>query len=105
MNYGNYLPLHLYKRIVDQMLDNEPNVENASKEIQEWITSDTESDPSLHHECVVIDLYKEVVEQNLEYLNPESFMMDVVLAIWEKRNPGFLKKCIAAAFGSAVADT
>ena len=53
----------------------------------------------------VIDLYKEVVEQNLEYLNPESFMMDVVLAIWEKRNPGFLKKCIAAAFGSAVADT
>lgn len=105
MNYGNYLPLHLYKRIVDQMLDNEPNIENASKEIQDWIVSDTESDPSSYHENVIIDLYKEVVEQKLDYLNPESFMMDVVLAIWEKRDPGFLKKCIAAAFGSTVADT
>lgn len=99
MNYGNYLPLHLYKCIVDQMLDHEPDVENASAEIQAWVASDSDNDPTMHHGDIVITLYKDIIEQNLDYLNPKSFLMDIVLSIWEKRNPGFIKKCIANAFG------
>lgn len=99
MNYGNYLPIHLYKRIVDQMLAHETDVEKASAEIQAWVASDTDDDPTAHHGDVVITLYKDIVEQNLDYLNPESFLMDIALSIWEKRNPGFIKKCIADVFG------
>jgi len=100
MNYGNYLPIHLYKRIVDQMLDSESDSEVASAEIQAWILSDTESDATPYHEDIIIALLREVVEQGLDYLNPENYLMNVVLGIVEKRNPGFIEKCISDAFES-----
>ena len=81
------------------MLAHETDVEKASAEIQAWVASDTDDDPTAHHGDVVITLYKDIVEQNLDYLNPESFLMDIALSIWEKRNPGFIKKCIADVFG------
>ena len=102
MNYGNYLPIHLYKRIVDQMLDSESDSEVASAEIQAWILSDTENDATPYHEDIIIALLREVVEQGLDYLNPENYLMNVVWDIVEKRNPGFIKKCISDAFESLV---
>ena len=102
MNYGNYLPIHLYKRIVDQMLDSESAIDAASAEIQTWVLSDTDGDATPYHEDVVIALYREVVEQGLDYLNPDNYLTDIVLSIWEKRNPGFIKKCISDAFGSLL---
>lgn len=98
MNYGNYLPLQLYQRIVDNMLSQELDSEKASVEIQAWIASDTDGEATPYHEDVVITLYREVIKQELDYLNPENFLMDIVLTIWEKRNPGFLKKCISNIF-------
>lgn len=100
MNYGNYFPVHLYKQIVDQMLACETELDKASVEIQEWIVSDTEGDATQHHEDVIITLFREVVKQGLDYLNPENFLMDVALNIWEKRNPGFIQKCVTEAFES-----
>ena len=102
MNYGNYLPIQLYKRIVDQMLNQESNCEKASAEIQAWIISDSDGEATSYHEDIVITLYREVVAQSLDYLNPEGFLMDIVLNIWEKRNPGFIQKCIANVFKSTV---
>lgn len=102
MNYGNYLPIHLYKRIVDQMLDSESAIDAASAEIQTWVLSDTDGDATPYHEDVVIALYREVVEQGLDYLNPNNYLTDIVLGIWEKRNPGFIKKCISDAFSSLL---
>lgn len=99
MNFGNYLPVHLYKRIVDQMLTFEADCENASTEIQEWIISDTEGDATKDHEDIIVALFRGVVEQELAYLNPGNFLMDIVLNIWEKRNPGFIQECIVKALG------
>ena len=100
MNYANYLPIHLYKRIVDQMLDSESDSEMASAEIQAWILSDTEGDATPYHEGIIIALLREVVEQGLDYLNPGNLLMNVVLGIVEKRKPGFIEKCISDAFES-----
>ena len=36
--------------------------------------------------------------QGFDYLNPDNYLTDIVLGIWEKRNPGFIKKCISDAF-------
>lgn len=102
MNYGNYLPVHLYKRIVDQMLDSESASDVASAEIQTWILSDTDGEATPYHEDIVMVLYREVVEQGLDYLNPDNYLTDIVLGIWEKRNPGFIKKCVADTFKSLL---
>lgn len=102
MNYGNYLPIHLYKRIVDQMLTCESNHESASSEIQAWVTSDTDDLPTSYHEDVIITLFRDVIQQDLDYLNPGDFLGDIALRIWERRNPGFIKKCITDAFKSLV---
>jgi len=102
MNYGNYLPVHLYKRIVDEMLDSDSASDVASAEIQTWVSSDTDGDATPYHQDVVIALYREVVDQGLDYLNPDNYLTDIVLSIWEKRNPGFIKKCISDAFGSLL---
>ena len=102
MNYGNYLPLHLYQRIVDNMLSQEIDSDSASTEIQAWIISDTDSEATPYHEDVVLTLYREVMTQELAYLNPENFLLDVAIAIREKRNPGFFKECVANAFKSLL---
>lgn len=102
MNYGNYLPIHFYKRIVDQMLDSGSACDAASAEIQAWILTDTDGDATPHHEDIIIVLYREVVEQGLDYLNPNNYLTDIVISIWEKRNPGFIKKCIADTFKSLM---
>ena len=102
MNYGNYLPIHLYKRIVDQMLDSGSASDAASAKIQTWVLYDADGDTTPYHEDVVIALYREVVEQGLDYLNPDNYLTDIVLGIWEKRNPGFIKKCISDAFKSLL---
>lgn len=102
MNYGNYLPVHLYKRIVDRMLDSEAAYEAASAEIQTWIMSDTDGNPTQYHENVIITLFRDVIEQNLDYLNPDNFLMSIILDILEKRNPGFIEKCIADAFKASM---
>ena len=102
MNYGNYLPVHLYQRIVDQMLDSGAASDMASAEIQSWILSDTDGDATPYHEDVIIALYRKVVEDDLGYLNPDNYLTHIVLAIWEKRNPGFIKKIISDAFKSLL---
>lgn len=102
MNYGNYLPLHLYQRIVDNMLTQEIDSDSASIDIQSWLISDTDGEATPYHEDIILTLYREVMTQKLAYLNPENFLVDVVISIWEKRNPGFIKECIANAFKSLL---
>ena len=102
MNYMNYLPIQLYQRIVDNMLNQEIDSETGSAAIQTWIISDTDGEATSYHDDVVIALYREVVNQKLVYLNPNNFLRDIAITIWEKRNPGFLKKCIIDAFNSLL---
>lgn len=102
MNYANYLPVHLYKRIVDQMLSSETDRKKASAEIQAWILSDTDGDATPHHEDVVVALFREVFEQKIHYLNPNNYLTNMVLCIYEKRNPGFINQCLSSAFKSLL---
>ena len=94
MNFGNYLPIHLYKQIVDQIPECDSDIAIASEDIQNWIICDTESSATAYHEDIIISLFKEVIKQDLDYLNPGNFLTSVVASILEKRKPGFIKKCI-----------
>jgi len=102
MNYENYLPVHLYKRIVDQMIASESDTNVGSEKIQKWVISDTDGAPSSQHEDIAIALYRDVVMSGFNYLNPEHYLTDVAIAILENRNPGFLQKCVDEAFGSLM---
>lgn len=98
MNFSNYLPVGLYKKIVDTMIDNEDNLEKPSNEIQTWVISDTDNEPSEHHEDVIIALCKDVITQNLDYLNPGNILGMLAINTIEKRNPGYIQQCITKVF-------
>ena len=98
MNFANYLPLALYRKMVDAMLDNEEELEEPSCEIQNWLISDTDGEPSAYHEDVIIALCKDVYTQDLVYLNPDNILGKLAINIIEKRNPGYIQQCIANIF-------
>ncbi|MEE0686180.1 MAG: hypothetical protein UEA60_05945 [Lachnospiraceae bacterium] len=98
MNFANYLPLALYRKMVEAMLDNEEELEEPSCEIQSWLISDTDGEPSTYHEDVVIALCRDVYTQDLVYLNPDNFLGKLAINIIEKRNPGYIQQCIANIF-------
>ena len=75
--------------------------EISSSEIQEWIISDSDGEPTSHHEDIILELYKEVIVRDLNYLNPANLLGKLAIRILEKRNPGFLQQCIANLFASS----
>ena len=98
INYSNYLPVGLYKKMVDTMIDSEDDLEGPSNEIQMWLISDTEDGASDHHEDVIVALCKDVITQDLDYLNPDNILGRLAINIIEKRNPGYIQQCIAKVF-------
>ena len=98
INYANYLPVALYKKMVDTMIDSEVDLEGPSNEIQMWLISDTDGEPSNHHEDVIVALCKDVIMQNLDYLNPDNILGRLAINTIEKRNPGYIQQCIASMF-------
>ena len=98
INYSNYLPLALYKKMVDTMIDSENDLEEPSNEIQMWLISDTDNEPSNHHEDVIVALCKDVITQDLDYLNPDNILGRLAINTIEKRNPGYIQQCIAKVF-------
>ncbi len=95
LNYASYLPLVLYRKIVDAMLESEDEIEESSNKIQDWLIFDTDGAVSSYHEDVIISLYKEVIAQDLDYLNPDNILGRLALRTLEKRNPGYIQQCIA----------
>lgn len=100
MNFANYLPLALYRKMVDAMLDNEEELEEPSCEIQSWLISDTDGEPSTCHEDVLVALCRDVYTQDLVYLNPDNILGKLAINIIEKRNPGYIQQCIANIFSA-----
>lgn len=100
MNYTNYIPIDLYQHMVDQLLDVESEPESAVIEILEWIKTDTDSEPTQHHEDLTIQLFRDVIDGELDYLNPENILFKIAIGILERRNPGFIQKCITDAMMS-----
>ncbi len=100
MNFANYLPLALYRKMVDAMLDNEEELEEPSCEIQSWLISDTDGEPSTYHEDVIVALCRDVYTQDLAYLNPDNILGKLAINIIDKRNPGYIQQCIANIFSA-----
>ena len=84
--------------MIDAMLDNKEELEEASGEIQDWLISDTDSEPSSYHEDVIIALCREVIMQDLAYLNLDNILGRLTLNIIEKRNPGYIQQCFVNMF-------
>ena len=92
MNFVNYLPVTLYKSIVDQILQCGPDIEKASAEIQKWIYSDSDEAPTPLHEDIITQLFREVKQRNWEYLNPDNFLDKLAVSIYIKRNPDVISR-------------
>lgn len=95
INFANYLPLQLYKQMVDQAIENKAEIEIASREIQKWLLSDTDSDATEKHEDVILALFHDVYSSNFHYLNPGDILGKNAIRIYEKRNPDFMREYIS----------
>ena len=93
-----YYKVALYRKIVDEMLNNEEELEEPSCEIQSWLISDTDDGPSSYHEDVIIALCRDVFTQDLIYINLDNILGKLAINIIEKRNPGYIQQCIAKIF-------
>ena len=102
LNYANYLPLPLYKRIVDLLLEEDGEVKQGSNEIINWIRSDTDNEPTEHHEDVVLTLARDVYLSQQPYLSPENLLGGISLTILERRNPGLVQELVANAFKATL---
>ena len=85
INFANYLPLQLYKQMVDQAIESKAEIETASREIQKWLLSDSDSDATEKHEDVILALFHDVY----------SSLGKNAIRIYEKRNPNFMREYIS----------
>lgn len=99
INFANYLPISLYKQMIDQLLVSDSDLTVASVEIQKWLISDTDDKPTEKHENIIMTLFREVYSQDLKYLNPDNILGKLAIGVWERRNPGFIQTCISNALG------
>lgn len=94
MNFINYLPLDIYKKIVDLFIDNEEQVKEGSEAVIQWLISDKDGEASDFHEDVILNLYKEVHKAGKDYLNPGNILRDLAINSFLKRNPTLLQEHI-----------
>ncbi len=98
INFQNYLPIFLYKKMVDYVINDTEHTSEGSKKIIAWLSSDTDGEPSLSHDNIIIALFKDVLSNNgLEYLNPDGVLGNLAIRAYEKQNPGFIAKQIHTA--------
>ena len=98
INFFNYLPLFLYKKIFDCMInDTEHSLEDYQKIIH-WLSSDTNSEPSHIHNIIIITLFRDIFPHNeLQYLNPNNILSKLAIKAYKNQNPGFIAKQIHTA--------
>lgn len=93
INFLNYLPIFLYKKLVDCVIDDTEHTSEGSKNVIAWLTSDTDNLPSTIHDSIVIALFREVLLHNeLQYLNPDGVLGNLAIKAFDRQNPGFIAK-------------
>ena len=98
LNFINYMPLELYKNMIDSLIECKEETEVGSQQISEFLRSDTNSEPSAHHRDIIIVLCGAVFQAGLEYLNPNGFLSKLAIQFYEKNNPGYIESCINKAW-------
>ena len=89
INFINYIPYFLYQKM-DQM----PSTDDIESEIQNWLLTDTEGNPTEHHESVIIALFKDYYQFGLNDINLENALRKAAICIVERRKPGFIQRCV-----------
>lgn len=93
INFLNYLPIFLYQKLVDCVIDDTEHNSEGSEKIIAWLTSDTDNVPSALHDNIVIALFREVLlHKELQYLNPGGILGDLAVEAFDRQNPGFIAK-------------
>ena len=93
INFINYLPISLYKKMVDCLLDDAEHISEGSEKIIAWLSSDTDNIPSVFHDNTVITLFREVLlHKELQYLNPNGWLGNLSIKAFDRQNPGFIAK-------------
>ena len=93
INFLNYLPIFLYQKMVDCVVDDTEHTSEGSKNVIAWLTSDTDNLPSTIHDSIVIALFREVLLHNeLQYLNPDGVLGNLAIKAFDRQNPGFIAK-------------
>lgn len=95
LNFLNYLPLELYQNMVDSLVECKDEIKDGSQRIIEYLQSGTESEPSVQHRNIIIDLFRDVFQADLEYLNPNGVLRKLAIQFYEANNPGYIQSCMA----------
>ncbi len=89
LNWKNYLPLKLYKKMIDDFLQKNGKEDEAA-EIINWLISDTSKDATDYHKDVILQLFADVNNSRLEYLNPNRILSKIAINFYESKHPGFI---------------
>ncbi len=99
LNFQNYLPIFLYKKMVDCVIEDTAQTSEGSQKIIEWLSYNTDDGPSQNHDNIVIALFREVLNhKELQYLNPDGILGNLAIEAFDRQNPGFIAKQIEATF-------
>ena len=97
INFINYLPVFLYKKIVDSYSENAGHLKKGSQVIINWLSSDTDDEPSKYHDYIIIALFREIINNpQLHYLHSKP-LISIALCAFERQNPGVIEKQIESA--------
>ena len=93
INFINYLPVFLYKKMVDCVSE---DTESSAEEVQKiiaWLSSDTDNTPSILHENIVIGLFKDVLNiKDLQNLFLNDALGAIAVKAFLRQNPNYIAK-------------
>ena len=93
INFLNYLPIFLYKKMVDCLLEDEEHISEGIEMIIDWLTSDTDGEPTQAHENVIIELNRQVcTHKDWDYLDLDRVLGNLAIKAFEKQNPGYIAR-------------
>lgn len=68
--------------------------DGIDSEVQNWLMTDTEGEPTEHHENIIIALFKDYYQFGINDVNLETAIRKAAISIVERRNPDFIQKSL-----------
>ena len=98
INFGNYMPLFLFDKIVACLTDvkTQEECDKATDALTKWLMSDREDEEATdYHREVVLQLYRDCTHQAGAPLSTEYPLTQIAIHHFKKLNPEYVKKLIA----------
>ena len=95
INFQNYLPLCLFKKIVSELAASDKDVkrQEINREIIKWLLSDRDSgEVTKNHREIIVRLYRDFLEENPGKLGTNTALAQIAIRHFLALNPGYIQE-------------